>query len=49
MISAVCVAAIPSPEVRYIKEVPVFVITSSFSIVAYLWLLIIVVVISKDI
>eukprot|EP00913_Durusdinium_trenchii_P012561 g11796.t1 len=42
VISAVCVAAIPSPEVRYIKEVPVFAITASFSIIAYLWLLLIV-------
>lgn len=49
VISAVCVAAIPSPEVRYIKEVPVFAITASFSIIAYLWLLLIVVVISKDV
>eukprot|EP00435_Cladocopium_sp_Y103_P071653 s617_g38.t1 len=49
VISAVCVAAIPSPEVRFIKEVPVFAVTASFSIIAYLWLLIIVVVISKDV
>lgn len=49
VISAVCAAAIPSPEVRFIKEVPVFAVTASFSIIAYLWLLIIVVVISKDV
>ena len=28
-------------QVRFIKEVPVFAVTSSFSIIAYLWLLII--------
>jgi len=49
VISAVCVAAIPSPEVRFIKEVPVFAVTATFSVLAYLWLLIIVVVISKDV
>ena len=33
------VMAIPSPEVRFIKEVPVFAITASFSLIAYLWLM----------
>merc|ERR1719163_926071 len=38
-ISAVCVAAIPDKEVRYIKEVPVYVVTASSSVFAYLWLM----------
>merc|ERR1712187_1055105 len=42
VISAVCVGAIPDKEVRKIKEVPVYIITASFSVFAYLWLLIIV-------
>mmetsp|Transcript_26770 Transcript_26770/g.63741 ORF Transcript_26770/g.63741 Transcript_26770/m.63741 type:complete len:832 (+) Transcript_26770:110-2605(+) len=49
VISAVCVMAIPSPEVRFIKEVPVFAITASFSLIAYLWLMFMVIVISKDV
>jgi hypothetical protein len=28
-------------QVRFIKEVPVFAVTASFSIIAYFWLLII--------
>jgi solute carrier family 8 (sodium/calcium exchanger) len=38
-ISAVCVHCIPNGEVRYIKEVPVYAITASFSIFAYVWLI----------
>jgi len=40
-ITAVCVAAIPSPEIRIIKEFEVYVITAVFSVFAYIWLLII--------
>merc|ERR1719450_1402173 len=40
-ISAVCVCAIPDNEVRYIKEVPVYMITATFSVLAYFWLIII--------
>eukprot|EP00928_Gymnodinium_smaydae_P062238 TRINITY_DN46148_c0_g1_i1.p1 TRINITY_DN46148_c0_g1~~TRINITY_DN46148_c0_g1_i1.p1 ORF type:complete len:831 (+),score=244.16 TRINITY_DN46148_c0_g1_i1:156-2648(+) len=40
MISAVCVMSIPPGEVRYIKEVPVYVITATFSVLAYGWLFI---------
>lgn len=47
-ISAVCVMAIPSPEVRVIKDLSVFAITATFSIFAYLWLLIILVGISRN-
>merc|ERR1719326_1713984 len=34
IISSVCVLAIPDGEVRYIKEVPVYVVTASFSVLA---------------
>eukprot|EP00930_Biecheleria_cincta_P032192 TRINITY_DN22345_c0_g1_i1.p1 TRINITY_DN22345_c0_g1~~TRINITY_DN22345_c0_g1_i1.p1 ORF type:complete len:845 (-),score=157.90 TRINITY_DN22345_c0_g1_i1:41-2575(-) len=47
-ISAVCVAAIPSPDVRMIKDLSVFAITAAFSIFAYLWLIIILQGISVD-
>jgi len=43
-ISAVCVCAIPSPDVRKIKGVAVYVITASCSILAYIWLLAVVMV-----
>jgi len=41
VISAVCVIAIPAGEGRFIKERPVFYITAFFSVAAYLWLLVI--------
>ncbi|CAJ1365862.1 unnamed protein product [Effrenium voratum] len=41
-ITAVCVSAIPDGEVRRIKDMQVFAVTASFSVFAYLWLLIIV-------
>jgi solute carrier family 8 (sodium/calcium exchanger) len=39
MIIAVCVSSIPEGEVRFIKEVPVYFVTSFFSIFAYVWLI----------
>jgi len=47
-ISAVCVAAIPNGEVRRINQFPVFCITSIFSIFAYVWLVIVLTVSSKE-
>lgn len=47
-ISAVCVMAIPEGEVRFIKDTHVFYITASFSVLAYLWLYIIVGVSSEN-
>mmetsp|Transcript_114707 Transcript_114707/g.319464 ORF Transcript_114707/g.319464 Transcript_114707/m.319464 type:complete len:858 (+) Transcript_114707:106-2679(+) len=41
-ITAVCISAIPEGEVRYIKELPVYVVTASFSVLAYVWLLVII-------
>jgi solute carrier family 8 (sodium/calcium exchanger) len=48
-ITAVCVVAIPSPDVRKIKDIWVYVITASFSVFAYLWLVIILVLITPNI
>ncbi|XP_066988079.1 sodium/calcium exchanger Calx-like isoform X5 [Macrobrachium rosenbergii] len=41
VISAVCVLSIPKGESRRIKDIKVFAVTAVFSIVAYVWLLII--------
>ena len=43
-ISAVCIAGVPTNEIRRIKNFPVFIITSFFSIFAYLWIVIVLVV-----
>ncbi|XP_013386884.1 sodium/calcium exchanger 1 isoform X2 [Lingula anatina] len=48
-IIAVCIMAIPSPEVRQIKSVKVFAITSFTSIFAYVWLIIILVGITPNV
>eukprot|EP00930_Biecheleria_cincta_P086996 TRINITY_DN76268_c0_g1_i1.p1 TRINITY_DN76268_c0_g1~~TRINITY_DN76268_c0_g1_i1.p1 ORF type:complete len:820 (-),score=136.76 TRINITY_DN76268_c0_g1_i1:143-2407(-) len=50
IISAVCIAAIPAGEPpRKIKEIAVFLVTGSFSIFAYIWLLYILIYQSPDI
>ena len=49
VISAVCVVALPEGEGRYIKELSVFFITATFSILAYLWLLVILVYITPNV
>mmetsp|Transcript_34900 Transcript_34900/g.99622 ORF Transcript_34900/g.99622 Transcript_34900/m.99622 type:complete len:825 (-) Transcript_34900:277-2751(-) len=38
-ITAVCVSSIPEGEVRRVENLPVFGVTASFSVFAYLWLL----------
>ena len=43
VITAVCVVALPPGETRSIKYLNVFLITAFFSVVAYIWLLVIVV------
>ena len=48
VITAVCVYAV-GPEGRYIADQSVFYITASFSVFAYLWLLVILMVISPNI
>lgn len=49
VIIAVCISSIPDGEVRKIKDVSVFVVTASFSIFAYSWVLFILSVSSEDI
>lgn len=43
VITAVCMLSIPSPDIRRIKHINVFFVTATFSIFAYLWLVIILV------
>jgi len=47
-ISAVCVYGIPKGETRRIDQIGVFAVTASFSIFAYIWLLIVLKVISPN-
>ncbi|KAK4011358.1 hypothetical protein OUZ56_020474 [Daphnia magna] len=48
-ISAACILAIPGVESRKIKGLRVFAVTAVFSIFAYLWLIIVLVGISKNV
>uniref|UniRef100_A0A6A7FQT2 Sodium/calcium exchanger 2-like isoform X3 n=3 Tax=Hirondellea gigas TaxID=1518452 RepID=A0A6A7FQT2_9CRUS len=48
VISAVCVMCIPDGEIKRIKDIKVFAITSVFSVMAYLWLLIMLVAVSEN-
>jgi len=41
VITAVCVAAIPAPDIRKIDGLAVFAVTASLSIFAYVWLIVI--------
>lgn len=47
-ITGVCIMAIPANETRKIKHIKVFAVTAVFSVVAYIWLIIILIVISPD-
>mmetsp|Transcript_82507 Transcript_82507/g.260481 ORF Transcript_82507/g.260481 Transcript_82507/m.260481 type:complete len:787 (-) Transcript_82507:45-2405(-) len=49
VIVAVCIMAIPSTEVRRIQSLPVFYVTALFSLLAYLWLALILTVFSVDV
>ena len=49
VIIAICVMAIPSGQVRRIKETSVYAFTAVVSVFAYLWVLIILVAISPDV
>ncbi|KAL4228078.1 hypothetical protein ACF0H5_013513 [Mactra antiquata] len=42
IITALCVIAVPKPDVKYIREFGVFIMTAIFSIWAYVWMLIVV-------
>lgn len=48
VISAVCVSAIPAPFTTKVEETGVFMVTTTFSIFAYIWLLAIILVITPD-
>mmetsp|Transcript_112646 Transcript_112646/g.318199 ORF Transcript_112646/g.318199 Transcript_112646/m.318199 type:complete len:821 (-) Transcript_112646:68-2530(-) len=47
-ITAVCISAIPGGEVRKIKDTKVFAVTAGCSIFAYVWLLVILLLVSSD-
>lgn len=49
VIVAVCVIAIPSDEIRQVEDLQAFFITAAFSILAYCWLVVILVICSPDI
>jgi Ca2+/Na+ antiporter len=49
IITAVCIVSIPKGETRTIKQLGVFLTTSAYSIFAYIWLLIIVLVSSPNV
>lgn len=49
VIVAVCISAIPDGEVRKIDALNVFVLTGTCSVLAYLWLIFILVVITPDV
>ncbi|XP_006824699.2 sodium/calcium exchanger 1-like [Saccoglossus kowalevskii] len=49
VITAVCISCLPTGEVRYIKLVKVFALTSFFCIFAYIWLFLVLVVSSPDV
>eukprot|EP00397_Hematodinium_sp_SG-2012_P011321 GEMP01011457.1.p1 GENE.GEMP01011457.1~~GEMP01011457.1.p1 ORF type:complete len:822 (+),score=160.59 GEMP01011457.1:124-2589(+) len=49
VISAVCVMAIPVGETRLVKETGVYLVTATFSIFAYLWLIVILLFITPDV
>ena len=49
IITAICIMSVPTPETKYIQELGVFVLTSIWSIFAYLWMLIVLVGISPNV
>jgi solute carrier family 8 (sodium/calcium exchanger) len=49
IIVGICIIALPNGETRKIFHLPVFFVTASFSLFAYVWLYLIIGVISKDI
>jgi solute carrier family 8 (sodium/calcium exchanger) len=48
MITAVCISAIPAPQIRRIEQTDVFIVTGFLSLFAYFWMLIILNVITPD-
>lgn len=48
-VTAVCIYAVPSPELRRIEKDNVFAVTATFSVIAYFWLLFIVTICTPDV
>lgn len=48
VITAVCIASIPKGETRKISNIRVYTVTTLFSLCAYIWLIIVLIVISPD-
>ena len=48
LITAVCVIVVNSPDTRRIKGIRVFIVTTVFSIFAYIWLVIVLVIITPE-
>lgn len=48
-ITAICVICIPKNEIRRIKLVPVYVVTSVFNLLSYVWLALVLMVITPDV
>ncbi|CAF5141251.1 unnamed protein product, partial [Rotaria magnacalcarata] len=49
MICAICISAIKAPEARRIKLYSVFMVTSFFGFFAYIWMFIVLSIVSKDV
>ncbi|CAF1394421.1 unnamed protein product [Didymodactylos carnosus] len=49
VISAICIMAIPSPDTRRIRLYSVFMVTSFFGFFAYIWLFLVLSIISPDV
>jgi Ca2+/Na+ antiporter len=49
IITAVCIVCIPKGETRSLKQLGVFLVTATYSVVAYVWLLIIVLASSPEV
>ncbi|XP_071116361.1 sodium/calcium exchanger 2-like isoform X2 [Haliotis cracherodii] len=49
IITAICIVSVPTPNVKNIKELGVFVLTSIWSIWAYVWMLLVVAYISPNV
>ena len=47
-ITGICILSVPSPEVKKLELIKVFAVTCIFSIFAYIWLIIILVVVTPD-
>ena len=48
IIAGICIVAIPDGETRRIKGIRVFAVTAAFSLLAYIWLVVVLVAVSPD-